>query len=139
MKIGWMLSEIFDVFLASDTFSTWKMETKLCSTSVHSAHTLYNSSTAIIIRKQFSNWLNSFLKITENMCSSLPLVLAGKGSNFMGKRSTCIVTHSPEEKVNLHCHPLTRGKGQLVLSPTHPGKRSTCIVTYSPEWNSAEV
>ena len=30
MKVGWMVSEIFNVFsFPVDTFSTWKMETKL--------------------------------------------------------------------------------------------------------------
>ena len=46
-----------------DTFSTWKIETKL-SGNLHLCQTVFlnNSSTLIIIHKQFLNWLNSFLR-----------------------------------------------------------------------------
>ena len=63
MQIDCMVSEIFKVFsnFPGETFSTWKMETKLCV-----------SSTLIIIRKQFSNCLNSF---GENWLQVFPLKL----------------------------------------------------------------
>ena len=41
MKISWMMSKIFTVFsdFPGDTFSTWKMETKLCD-NLHSCRSL---------------------------------------------------------------------------------------------------
>ena len=73
--------QLFSVF-QGDKFSTWKMETKLSPAYIFFCG---NSSTLITIRKQFSNWLNSF---REN----LPYVFftqpgkAEKGRKILGKK-----------------------------------------------------
>ena len=96
MKICWMVSEIFNAFLFFHvTFSTWKIEIKLCG-KLHWCHILYidlDSNTLIIICKK--NLELVARKLTIRVFYST-WKRYKREHNLLGKNITFIVLLTPD-------------------------------------------